>query len=194
MSTSSQPDSVAWTLTLARCAADVANFCDHAEHNEATDRDWVLGSARALRGLSCEVAEMLGEDLQARYAARLRAIEQRNPLSAPGAPDGGALAWEAATWRELQLVQVRHDRHYHPDVLGLSKLGQLHHYALHVSKLCGACADLAQGRMDPEDFAARRLPDMLLFGIKLSTVLGQALPEKPLGEQVGERVLMIAGA
>ncbi|MCW3017838.1 MAG: hypothetical protein JWN10_146 [Solirubrobacterales bacterium] len=181
-----------WALTAARCAGEVSNFCDHAVHNEFTDREWVLGSAHALRGLACEIAAELDEDLLARYAARLSAIERRNPLWAADAPDGAALASRASTWRELQLVQAAHDHHYHPDVIGNSKLEQLHHYALHVSKLAGACAELAQAEHTVEDFRARRLPDLLLFGIKLSTALGQALPDRPLTGDPAVRALTAA--
>lgn len=181
-----------WALDIACCAGEVANFCDHAEHNEVTDRDWVFASARTLRSIACELAAAFGDDLLARYAARLSAVEHRNPLWTRDAPDGAGLAAAAETWRELQLVQATHDRHYHPDVLGLSKLGQLHHYALHLSKLAGSTAALAEGTYDVDDFRARRLPDMLIFGIKLSTVVGQSLPETQLGKHSSHRVLTAA--
>jgi hypothetical protein len=171
-----------WALQLCRAAADVCNYCDHVDHNETVDREWIFGSARALRELACQMAVHDGEDLLALYVARLREIEARNPLRAPDAIDGGALAERATTWRELQLAQVAHDRHYHPDVLGLSKFDQLNHYALHLAKLSGALAEVAQGLADPADFRRRRLPDLLLFGIKLATVTGKALPEKALAE------------
>src|SRR5436305_1629973 len=123
-----------WTLELASCAAAVANYCDHVEHNEAVDRAWVLDSAHRLRALAWEIASQEDDDLRARYASRLRAIEQRNPLWEPGRLDGGALVEAARTWRELQLAQAEHDRYYHADVVGLAKLDQLRHYALHVAK------------------------------------------------------------
>jgi hypothetical protein len=183
---------VSWALTVARCAGDVSNFCDHAVHNEFTDRKWVLDSARALRTLACEIAAELDEDLLALYAARLSAVERRNPLWADDAPDGAELASRAGTWRELQLAQAAHDRHYHPDVIGNSKLEQLNHYALHLGKLVGACAELARAEDALEDFQARRLPDLLLFGIKLSTALGQALPERALSGDPAARALTSA--
>src|ERR1700728_2588445 len=192
MSETEPSTSVRWALQAARCAGDVANYCDHAEHNEATEREWVLHAARSLRSLACEIAVCHGVDLQERYAARLRAVEERNPLCSEESPDGALLALEARTWRDLQLVQATHDRHYHPDVLGLSKLGQLHHYALHLSKLAGATAALAEWTCDVDDFRARRLPDMLVFGIKLSTVVGQSLPETQLGKHSSDRVLTVA--
>ena len=183
---------VRWALEAARCAGEVANFCDHAEHNEVTERERVLTAARTMRRLACEIATFHGEDLRERYAARLRAAEERNPLCSPEAPDGGVLALEAKTWRDLQLVQAAHDRYYHPDVLGLSKLDQLLHYALHVSKLAAALAMLADDGIDIDDFRARRLPDLLVFGIKLSTVLGETLPARRVVEQPGDRALVAA--
>lgn len=183
---------VDWALEMARCSAAIANFCDHIEHNETADRGWVRDSGRVLRAVACAIASHEREDLRALYVERLRAIEQRTPLWDSGSLDGGALAEQADTWHALQLAQAEHDRRYHPDVVGLAKFDQLRHYGLHVAKLAGALAEMAQGLADPEDFRTRRLPDMLLFGIKLATVIGQRLPETPLVERVDERVLIAA--
>jgi len=169
-----------WALALSLCAAAVANYCDHVEHNERVDLAWVLDSAEELRSIAVAVAVDEGLDLQALYAARLRTIEARNPHWTPHTLDGGALVETSATWRDLQLAQGQHDRCYHPDVSGLTKMNQLRHYALHVAKLVGAFAEVAQGVGDQRDFQARRLPDLLLFGLKLSTVCGERLPETVL--------------
>ncbi len=167
-------------LALARCAADVANFCDHVEHNEATDRRWVVDAGIELRRIACAVAADEGVDLHERYATRLDAIERRNPTWTPAALDGPALARAATTWRALQLVQMEHDRRFHPDVVGLAKFEQLRHCALHLAKLAGSAASVAQGVGDAEDFSVRRLPDVLLFGLKLATVMGERLEERVL--------------
>jgi hypothetical protein len=173
---------VSWALDLAVRAAAVANYCDHVDHNEATDREWITGSGRRVREMACEIAEHEGLDLLALYVDRLRAIEQRNPLFKAGGFEGGELAAEANTWHQLQLAQAAHDRHYHPDVIGLSKFDQLRHYSLHLTKLAGALAEVAQTG-EREDFLGRRLPDLLLFGVKLATVSGKALPEKQLAQR-----------
>lgn len=180
MSTTEQGPYIDWTLQLASAAAAVANYCDHADHNELTERRWVMDAAGTLRELACQIAAHEGQDVLARYAARLRQIEQRNPLWGPLELDGGSLVERAGSWRELQLAQAEHDRRYNSDVIGLSKMGQLQHYALHVAKLAGATAELAAGRGTRDDFLQRRLPDLLLFGIKLSTVMGERLAEEPL--------------
>jgi hypothetical protein len=179
-----------WALEVARAAAAVANFCDHVDHNEPTDRAWVQDSGRTLRDTACAIASHEHLDLQVAYAARLRVIERRTPLWVEGALDGGALIEDAATWHELQLAQGEHDRRYHPDVSGLSKFDQLRHYSLHIMKLAGALAEVAQGPTDIEDFRARRLPDMVLFGIKLATVTGQRLPDTTLTARVDERLVL----
>jgi hypothetical protein len=166
----------AFALRIAPSAAAVANFCDHVEHNELADRAWVLDAGAHLRLATTEVCiayELSFIDL---FAERLGAIEARNVLHAPGTFDGHQAALMARTWRDLQIAQVAHDRCYHPDVIGLSKLEQLRHFALHLAKLVGAFAlpdDLA-------DLAHRRLPDAALFGIKLSTVMGVRLADDPL--------------
>jgi hypothetical protein len=167
-------------LALAPCAADVANFCDHVEHNEAADRHWVIDAGTMLRRIACGLARDEGQDLRELYALRLRAIEQRNPTCTPESLDGAELARQAASWRDLQLVQVEHDRRYHPDVVGLAKFDQLRHCALHLAKLTGAAASVAQGIADANDFRTRRLPDLLLFGLKLATIMGERLPESVL--------------
>jgi hypothetical protein len=179
-----------WALEVARAAAAVANFCDHVEHNEPADRAWVQDSGRTLRATACAIASHEQLDLRAAYAARIRIIEQRNPLWEEGALDGGALIEDAETWHELQLAQAEHDRRYHPDVSGLAKFDQLRHYSLHVMKLAGAVAEVVQALADTEDFRAQRLPDMLLFGIKLATVTGQRLPETALVGHIDDRLLL----
>lgn len=167
-------------LALARCGADVANFCDHVEHNESADRRWVIDAGTELRRIACALAADEGLDLRELYAARLETIERRNATWTPQTLDGPALARASATWRALQLVQVEHDRQYHLDVVGLAKYEQLRHCALHLAKLAGSAASVAQGVGDPEDFSARRLPDVLLFGLKLATIMGERLEERAL--------------
>ena len=53
---------------------------------------------------------------------------------------------------------------------------QLRHYAFHLAKLAGAAAQAADG--DESDFLARRLPDLLLFGVKLATLTNEPLPDE----------------
>jgi hypothetical protein len=165
-----------YALRLAPAAASVANFCDHAEHNEVAERHWVLGPAARLRELALEIAGAAGLDLVELYAERLGAIEARNVLSRPGGFDGHRAALGADSWRDLQLVQIEHDHRYHPDVCGLTKAEQLRHYALHLAKIVGAFAEPAPA----EDLLVRRLPDILLFAIKLHTVMGVRLADEPL--------------
>jgi hypothetical protein len=68
-------------------------------------------------------------------------------------------------------VQWEHDRRYHLDVFGLSRYEQLRHYAFHLAKLAGAASE-----SDDRDFQ-RRLPDVLLFGLKLATLMSEQLPD-----------------
>ena len=165
-----------FALRLAPVAAGVANFCDHVEHNEIADRAWVIDAGAYLRVLACDQAVAAGFSPIQLYAERLGDIEARNVLGHPGAYDGHRAALEADTWRELQLVQAEHDRHYHPDVLGLAKDEQLRHYALHLTKIVGAFAEPRGQR----ELVHRRLPDALLFAIKLSTVMSVRLPDERL--------------
>jgi hypothetical protein len=174
-------------LSLAAIAATIANVCDHAEHNEATDMDGVRHAARELRALAVALADDAGCDPVGLYAERLQAIEERNVLRHELTFDGKAAVVRAQTWRDLQLAQIEHDRAYHPDVFGLKKADQLCHYALHLAKLAGAASNAAKGLIDQEDFLSRRVADALLFGIKLSTVSADRLsddrvPQSPAPE------------
>jgi hypothetical protein len=161
-------------LALAPAAAAVANYCDHTEHNEIAHTEWVIGAAEEVRTLVIEFAARAGVDLIELYAERLGCVEERNVLARPGGYDGHSAALAAETWRALQVVQVEHDRYYHGDVVGLAKGEQLRHYALHLSKIVGAFAEAR----DAEDLVSRRLPDALLFALKLHTVMGNRLPSE----------------
>ena len=172
-----KPDLLAALLDLAPASGAVANYCDHVEHNEAADIQDVRDAARVLRETALSLSALADADPVELYAERLRAIEERNVHHAPGSHDGAAAARQADTWRALQLVQDGHDHAYHYDVVGLTKSEQLRHYALHLAKLVGACAEAAQGDISHEDLLSRRVPDMLLFGLKLSTVAAQKLPD-----------------
>jgi hypothetical protein len=165
-----------FALAAAPHAGAVANYCDHVEHNEDVATEWVVGAGEALARLALDLAAARDLDLIRLYAERLAAIEARNVLANPGGFDGRAAALAAETWRELQLVQSEHDRHYHPDVVGMARLDQLRHYAFHLAKIVGAFATPDNA----DDLVARRLPDTLLFAIKLRTVMGQRLSPEPL--------------
>jgi hypothetical protein len=167
-------------LDLAPASAAVANYCDHVEHNERVEIAWVRDAARVLRQTSVWLCDLAGVDPIELYAARLAVIEERNVHHRAESHDGAAAARRARDWRALQLVQDDHDHAYHYDVVGLTKSEQLRHYALHVAKLAGACAEAAQGRVDQDDFLSRRVADMFLFGIKLSTVTSEKLPSEPV--------------
>lgn len=162
---------------VAKATSQVANYCDHADHNEPVDASWVLGAAESVRSVAQGIAAREGIDIVEAYASRLHEIEARNVQGPFASFDGPSEARHARSWRELQRVQAEHDRLYHPDVVGLHKSAQLQHYVLHLAKLVGALADQPSSGDRHVDFVTRRLPDMLLFGIKLSTVMGQKLPD-----------------
>lgn len=167
----------AWALRTAQLSALAANYCDHAEHCEIADQQWILDAAAGLRAVATEVAENEGVNPVAAYARRLGVIERRNVAWSTTSFDGEAACHGATSWRVLQLVQIEHDRTYHPDVIGLSRIEQLRHYAFHVAKLAGALADVVENDAPPANFTTARLPDLLLFGLKLSTVMSQRLSD-----------------
>jgi hypothetical protein len=166
----------AFALALAPPTATVANYCDHVEHNEEAHPAQIIAAAGLIRHGALNFAQALGADLFELYASRLGMIEDRNVLKRPGAFDGRAASLAAVTWSDLQNIQFEHDRFYHADVVGLAKIEQLRHYALHLAKIVGAFAVPA----DTTELLSRRLPDTLLFAIKLQTVMGDRLPDDPL--------------
>jgi CHASE1-domain containing sensor protein len=173
----SQDDPLISSLVeLASIAGVVANVCDRAEHNERHAFEDVEASAARLRLLSVRLAQRYGRAAQELYARRIGSIERRNVVHSETAYDGERAARDAATWRELQLVQIAHDRFYHLDVVGLTKSDQLRHCALHLAKIAGATAGVLEGRVDLDDYLDRRVADVFLFGIKLATLSGQRLP------------------
>jgi hypothetical protein len=134
-----------------------------------------------LRSAAVDLAEAIDEDLLELYAQRLAVIEQRGVAGAPpDAFDGADAARAASTWIDLQLVQLQHDRHYHPDVAGLSKHDQIRHYAFHLAKLVAAFVTAHFDESARPDVITRRLADTLLFGLTLATVIGERLPDRPL--------------
>lgn len=161
---------------LAAASASLAGYCDRAEHLEKTDPELIRDVGATLRSLAVKLAENNQIDLVGAYRSRLEGVEQRHPLYPAGFAALDAIPSQGATWRQLQGVQWEHDRHYHPDVLGLSRYEQLRHYAFHLAKLAGAAAKAADG--DESDFLARRLPDLLLFGLKLATLTNERLPDE----------------
>lgn len=178
------PASVEALAAVAGAAADVANYCDHVEHCEEASREWVTGAGKTLRAVAVRLASEASLDIFDLYAHRLDGVERRHPLFPVDGYHARGPAEAARTWHELQGVQFRHDRLYHPDVLGLHKLDQARHYALHLAKLTGALAAATLDAEAADDFARRRLPDLLLFGLKLATVMGQRLPDEQLPRAV----------
>jgi len=178
-------DYYTFAAKAAQASALVANYCDRSEHIEPADPEWVAQAGALLLELAQEVAAHEGEDLFELYAERLGAIEERNVLhrhrsfDGRGAVRGLGLGDAPATWRQLQLIQIAHDRHYHPDVLGMSRSDQLRHYSFHLAKLTGALSGRASDDALAPEINERRLPDLLLFGIKLHTVVGRRLPDDP---------------
>jgi hypothetical protein len=171
-------------LRLAIAAGDVANYCDHIEHNEVAHIEVIRAAGAELRLLCLELSDAARRDAFELYATRLDEIETRNVLCHDASPCGSEAVRSAGTWRDLQIAQAAHDKAYHPDVVGLAKADQLRHYSLHLAKLAGVTAGVVRGEVDHEDWLRRRVPDLLLFGLKLSTVTGQKLPQQDLPRDV----------
>lgn len=165
---------------LIQAASDCASFCEHIEHNEPTTTVPVVAAGRVMRRIAAELATQSGLSLRQAYEARIRQVEATSLLAcaddASTAKLVGADALSnAKCWDEVQLAQVAHDRHFHPDVFGLSKVDQLRHYTFHVTKLAGLLTSaIDQGSW--EAFRDERLADIAVFGVKLATVCNERLP------------------
>lgn len=162
-------------LKVARASGEVANFCDHLEHCEDADRLVISDAAQTLRAEALRLAGESGVDLFGAYADRLEMVERRSPLYPLPGFDARAAVDAADSWIDLQRVQASHDRLYHLDVVGLHKQEQLRHCALHLAKLVSALAESLGDRRSQEDFCRTRLPDMIIFALKLATLVGVPL-------------------
>ena len=166
---------------LTRAAADLAGFCEHIEHNESNSIGIAARAGDQLREIAANLSARSGISLTSAYAARIRAVEEKSLLrhvslfeSAVTLPGAEVLA-SAQTWDEVQIGQLIHDRQFHPDVFGLSKLEQIRHYTFHVTKLAGMFADALDNNAWPT-FQKERLADIAVFGVKIATVCNIELP------------------
>jgi hypothetical protein len=161
----------------------LAAWCDRAEHNEGVARDELLAIGGRLRTLGLGLLDDAGLEPVPAYADRLRQIEAKNVLFDEDGPDvPSRLAQPSCSWRTVQLVQAAHDRAFHPDVVGLPRVQQLQHYALHLAKLA-RYLQLAGNRADARtDWTAGRVADVLIFSVKLATVANFRLPQTPLAD------------
>ena len=166
---------------LTRAAADLAGFCEHIEHNESNSIGIAARAGDQLREIAANLSARSGISLTSAYAARIRAVEEKSLLrhvslfeSAVTLPGAEVLA-SAQTWDEVQIGQLIHDRQFHPDVFGLSKLEQIRHYTFHVTKLAGMFVDALDNNAWPI-FQKERLADIAVFGVKIATVCNIELP------------------
>ncbi len=166
---------------LVRAAGRLAWQCDHAEHAEQSDQALVIHAGLNLRAAAVEAFDLLDLEPIASYARRLAAVESRSPLSGTGLFEAEVAIPKVETWRDLQVAQLLHDRVYHPDVLGMARSDQLRHYTLHVTKLAWLALEAGHGGDAIDTFVPARVADTLLFGVKLSTVSGEILPESAVG-------------
>lgn len=165
---------------VAIAAGQAALYCDRSEHAEAAEVGWLQSAAEGLREAAVSVSEAFEVDLPIGYARRLGEVEARSPFRTTASFDGVRAARAATTWRELQEVQSWHDREYHPDVVGLARLDQVRHCALHVAKLCGWYAQAVSSEVAAKEIVDHRLADTLLFGLKLASLANVQLSSERL--------------
>jgi hypothetical protein len=165
---------------LLKITGVLARHCDRAEHNEGVDQSALHAAGSDLRELALRLLDHHGIDPIQAYATRIGRMEMRHPLGLANIFDGGSAVSQAKTWLDLQKAQARHDLIYHADVAGLSKFEQLRHYTLHLAKLCWLLDEAATSPSQRKDLFHTRIPDMLVFGVKLATVTGLVLPDEPI--------------
>lgn len=175
-------DDIRMVLALAEAAGRLGSFCDRLEHGESAERADVEETGALLRATAFSYAKENGLDLVDLYARRLGKNERKHVLGSAGDFDGEQAARAARTLRDLQLAQIGHDRAFRPDVYGLPRYEQLRHCALHLAKLAGSAAEVYKNPSLLGDFHERRLPDTLLFGLKLATLADSRLAKQPLQE------------
>lgn len=166
--------------SLILAAANCAGFCEHIEHIEPSNVSDVVSAAKDMRNLASSLSAREGVSLRDAYAKRIRGVEESSLHRFVGlgveALIGADALDHATTWEEVQIAQNLHDRQFHPDVFGLSKVEQVRHYTFHVTKLAGL---LTKSIMEDtwSEFRGQRLPDIAIFGVKLATVCNVLLPQ-----------------
>lgn len=160
---------------LAIAVGRLATYCDKTEHNEPWDAGGVRQSGLVFRDLAQNLAATAGISLRESYAQRLRELEGGHLWGGSRSPAAWECVEKAGSWAELQQAQAEHDRYYHPDIFGLSKQDQLRHYTLHMAKITGHLAEVCAEPIRWTQFAATRLPDLALFGVKIASVAGEHL-------------------
>lgn len=146
-------------VKAAIAAGKVANYCDHAEHNEVLDRRWVIDSAEEFRSLALVIATMGG-------------VELRKAFVAFGQPwDGRVLNCLkiGSSQRDVQRALIDHDMKVNPDVMGRARCDQLRHHAMRTIILVARIAD---NTLDKTTAVTS-----LALGIRLATVMFEKLPE-----------------
>ncbi len=172
---------------LAIAAADLALYCDRTEHAEPAPTALIGRAAATLRECASLCADALEVDLVDAYAARLGEVEARGAHHLVADYDGAAAARVAATWCDLHAVQARHDRAYHPDVVGMSRADQTRHCALHAAKLAGCVARALDDDAARHELRDKRVADMLIFGLKLADIAREVLARQPLRDDADVR-------
>ncbi|MFD1145624.1 hypothetical protein [Saccharothrix hoggarensis] len=190
----SAPALLRWHSELITVTGVVASHCDRAEHVEQNSRAALVEVAVRTRSMAVALAAELDVDLRELYADRLARREAGHVLAGTPGPgqqafgygpwtgsfDGGAAVRSAVTWREWQQAQWWHDVTYLPDVAGMSRRDQLSHFGHHLAKLVWRMQEAIDIVETRAGFVRDRLPDILLFGIKLSTVVNDVLPQEPI--------------
>lgn len=161
-------------VSVAQASAAVSRFCDRAEHLEITDVSAIREAGATLRSAAVELARGQGVDIIGAYLVRLQIVEARRAVVADEWAAPETLAGPV-TWEVLQQIQAKHDAVYHADVTGMSKAEQIRHYSFHLAKLVGALASEIGRASLSQEFRQTRLPDLLLFGVKLSTLVDERL-------------------
>jgi hypothetical protein len=164
---------------LVEFSGVIGQYCDRADHNEATSPETIREVGWGLRKLAQTIAAELGLDLRSLYAERVARVEAAHILGGQGFFDGGKSIREGTTWHAWQIAQMNHDRVYHPDVAGLPKNSQLSHIGHHIAKLAWRMQQTITSADKRDEFLINRVADLVLFGVKLATVTGQRLPEEP---------------
>ena len=169
---------------MARAAGMLGTYCDHAEHAEATDPDAISAAASLLRNVASSLARRSGICLASAYRHRVETLEtdmatrvgrlDTDTSAAPCAAFTGT-----STWVDAQTAQIAHDRWFHPDVCGMSRIDQVRHCTFHVAKLAGLIADAADTG-DFSEFRTKRLADVAVFAAKLSTLAGAKMPDEAM--------------
>lgn len=171
-------------IDLVSVTATLADHCLRLESCSPISPSALVEVGEQLRNIAVRLFRLRGTSLVASYAKRIADIEamsilRHRRIDIERIQTPAELLATAETWSDIQIAQMLHDRQFHPDVFGMSKINQLTHYTLHVMKIPSSVLQAASGEGTDGELE-KRIVDIAVFGVKFATLKNVRLSDEPV--------------